>query len=348
MTTASRAGTGGHRILVDAGELEYFQQPDDTVLRAALRAGIGFPYECNSGGCGSCKFQLLDGEIEQLWEDAPGRSDRDRRAGRLLACQCRATTDVRIAVRTSSEFVPAPPPTRQRATLMSVSDVTHDIRTFRFRTDAAASFLPGQYAVLSLPGVPTSRCYSMSNLANDEGRWEFMIRRVPNGRATTVLFDCLSAGDSVGIDGPYGLAWLRPDRPRDVVCVAGGSGLAPMVSIARGAAAHGLLDTRHLHFFFGARAPRDVCGEQFLRDLPSFASRVHFHPVVSMPDLEPETTWSGETGFVHDAVSRLLGKSTASYEWYFAGPPPMTQALQERLVVEHRVPVDQVHFDRFC
>jgi toluene monooxygenase electron transfer component len=348
MTTAAAAGPVGHRIGIDGGDQEYVQQPDDTVLRAALRHGIGFPYECNSGGCGSCRFQVLEGEVEDLWPEAPGRSDRDRRTGRLLACQSRATSDLRVAVRTAGEFVPVTRPTRHTATLVSVEEVTHDIRTFRFGTDAPAEFRPGQYAVLTLPGVPTVRCYSMSNLANEDGSWEFMIRRVPDGRATTVLFDRLAVGDTVGIDGPYGLAWLRTDRPGDVVCIAGGSGLAPMVSIARAMARGGMLATRHLHFFFGARTPRDVCGEQFLRELPSLSGRIHFHPVVSLPELEPETSWAGETGFVHDAASRLLGDDPAAYEWYFAGPPPMTQALQERLVVDLRVPVDQIHFDRFC
>lgn len=336
-----------YRIAIEGDVVEYGQPEGETVLRAALRAGIGFPYECNSGGCGSCKFDLVEGEVENLWADAPGLSERDRRRNRLLACQCKATSDVRIKVRTALEYVPSIVPARKRARFLGSERVTHDIREFRFQTDGAADFHPGQYATLAIPGVTTPRSYSMSNLPNRAGEWHFQIRRVPNGVATTRLFEHLAPGDEVEIDGPYGLAGLRDDSPRDIVCAAGGSGLAPMVSIARGASARGLLRSRHLHFFYGGRTPRDICGESFLRELPEFGSRIHFHPVVSAPEQDPAATWNGETGFVHELVKRELDGRMPDCEFYFAGPPPMTQALQEMLMVGSRVPYQQIHFDRF-
>lgn len=316
------------------------------MLRAALRAGLGFPYECNSGGCGTCRFDLVEGQIDDLWPAAPGLSERDRQRHRHLACQCRAVGEVAIKVRLGDEYVPRKKPRRRAARLAGVADITHDLREFRFASDMPADFLPGQFASLKLPGVPSARAYSMSNLPNAEGDWHFQARRVPGGLGTTCLFDQLRTGDTVEIDGPYGLAWLREDSPRDIVCVAGGSGLAPMVSIARGAAAAGLLATRQLHFFYGARTTRDVCGESFLRELPQGASAIHFHPVVSSPE-SGETPWRGETGFVHQAVVRQLGGDLPKYEFYFAGPPPMTQALQEQLMVKSLVPFQQIHFDRF-
>ena len=319
----------------------------DTVLRAALRAGLGFPYECNSGGCGSCKFELLDGEVENLWPQAPGLTERDLRKGKLLACQCVAMTDLRIKVRTAPECLPVVAPKRLRATFSGLQAITHDISEFRFVSDGAANFLPGQYAMLAIPGVGTPRAYSMSNLANAQGEWHFQIRRVAKGVATEQMFDHLQVGDCVEIDGPYGLAYLRPEVPRDIVCVAGGSGLAPMISIARGAAQAGLLDTRQLHFFYGGRTPQDICGESFLRELTDFGERIHFHPVVSLPDDDAGAAWSGETGYVHELVRRTFGDAMAGHEFYFAGPPPMTQGLQEMLMVEFRVPFGQVHFDRF-
>jgi toluene monooxygenase electron transfer component len=165
--------------------------------------------------------------------------------------------------------------------------------------------------------------------------------------ATEKLFHHLRAGDEIEIDGPYGLAWLREDSSRDIVCVSGGSGLAPMVSIVRGASAAGLLETRHLHFFYGGRTPRDICGEAFLRELPEFGTRIHFYPVVSLPDQDPGAPWDGETGFVHELVRRKLDSHMTDFEFYFAGPPPMTQALQEMLMVGYHVPFEQIHFDRF-
>ena len=332
-------------ILNEKDGSSFEQREGDTLLRAALRAGVGLSYECNSGGCGGCKFELLQGEVETLWADAPGLNERDRRRGRHLACQCRAKGPLSIKASTAKEYVPKVIPQRQKAQLVGISDITHDLREFRFRGTSGASFLPGQFAMLDLAGLDASRAYSLSNTANDDGEWHFQVRRVPHGKGTHVLFDKLACGDEIGLDGPYGVAWLRTESPRDIVCVAGGSGLAPMVSIARGAAEAGMLKDRKLYFFYGARTPRDVCGREMLAQLEGFGDRIVYLPVVSLPGDDGE--WQGETGFVHDLVARALPGSLAGFEFYFAGPPPMTQALQEMLMVGHRVPFEQIHFDRF-
>ena len=129
------------KIMTEPAHSDFEQLGSDTILRAALRAGLGFPYECNSGGCGSCKFELLDGEVENLWPQAPGLSERDLRKGKLLACQCVAMSDLRIKVRTAPECVPVIAPKRQRATFTGSYAITHDIREFHFLGEAAADFL---------------------------------------------------------------------------------------------------------------------------------------------------------------------------------------------------------------
>ncbi|SAL32121.1 CDP-6-deoxy-delta-3,4-glucoseen reductase [Caballeronia udeis] len=336
-----------HKISVHGEDRVFLQSGNDTILRAALRSGIGFPYECNSGGCGSCKFELVTGDVESIWPEAPGLTERDRRKGRLLACQCRAKSALGIKIRTDPAYEPIQPPKRRSARFVESHDVTHDIREFRFVTEDKAAFLAGQYAMLSIPGVTEPRAYSMSNIGNELGEWQFQIRRVPHGRATERLFHHLHAGDEVEIDGGYGVAFLRTEVKRDIVCVAGGSGLAPMVSIARAASQLGMLDTRRLHFFYGGRTPADICGTSFLSELKGYDEQIHFYPVVSLPNEIPGSQWSGETGYVHDAVQRVFEESLREFEFYFAGPPPMTQTLQEMLMVGYKVPFDQIHFDRF-
>lgn len=317
---------------------------EDTVLRAALRAGYGMAYECNAGGCGACAFDPLAGEFETLWDAAPGLSPRDLRKGRKLGCQTRARGDVTISCASGAEYVPPIAPRRRHLRLAGTRQVTHDMREFRFVGEGAANFLPGQYMLLDLPGVAGSRAYSFSNIANAAGEWHFIIRRVAGGAATAVLFDGLNEGDEIAADGPYGTAYLRADSPRDIVCVAGGSGFAPVLSILRGAAAQGMLaDGRKAHFLFGARHERDICGREELADLPAFTAAGQFTPVVS----EPEGPWPGASGFVHTRIAASLPRPLADYEYYFAGPPPMTQAVQELLMIEHKVPFGQIHFDRF-
>ena len=330
-----------HKILLEGSD--YLQDSGDTVLQGALRAGIGFPYECSSGGCGSCKFELLEGEVENLWPEAAGLSERDRRKHKLLACQCRPKTELKIKLNTSSEYQLPVLPKRRRVTLVETLEITHDIREFHFNSAEPADFEAGQYALLHIPGVSAPRAYSMCNIGNTGGAWHFQIRQVPGGKATENLFHQLTTGDQIELDGPYGMAYLRKNAARDIVCVAGGSGLAPMISIARGASQAGLLKTHKLHFFYGARSSRDVCGEEILRALPEMGGNLHFYSVVSQADAE----WKGETGFVHDLVSRVLGTALPLHECYFAGPPLMTQALQEMLMLQYQVPFAQVHFDRY-
>lgn len=335
-----------HTISLAGQDAAYACTPGDTLLRAALRQGLGVSYECNAGACGSCKIDLVEGELIDLFPEATGLRPRERERGRRLACQSVPAGDCTIKARLGDEYVPRHRPERGAAVLAAVRDITHDIREFSLRTEAPARFRPGQYAMLALPGIASPRAYSMSNLANDDGLWEFMIRRVPQGAFSNALFS-LAPGAALELDGPYGLAFLREDSPRDIVCIAGGSGLAPMVSILDGAACDPEARQRGAWLFYGGRGPGDVpVVEQVLRR-HGVDKGLQWHPVVSVPELAQASGWTGETGFVHELLPRKLPRPLAEYEFYLAGPPPMIEAAARLLVAEHKVPQPQLHFDRF-
>lgn len=336
-----------HRITLSGTESVITCANEDVLLRAGLRAGLGFSYECNVGACGMCKFELLEGEVEVLRHDTPGLSERDRKKGRMLACQCRPKTDCTIKIRQEAQCVPQTLPTRQAAHLLETEDVTHDIREFRFQAAGPAAFQAGQYAMLTVPGLGQERAYSLSNLPNDDGLWCFQIRRVPGGAGTSVLFDRLKPGDTVMLDGAYGQAYLREGTGRDVVCIAGGSGLAPMLSIARGWSAASKSPLDRLDFFYGGREPRDICGESLLRALPEFGDRLQFHAAVSTPGAAQAEQWTGHVGYVHEVMSAVLGEALREREFYLAGPPPMVQSTLEMLQARYEVPPERIHFDRF-
>lgn len=329
-------------IRIDGTEIEFECPADDVVLRAALRRGLGFPYECNVGSCGNCRFELLDGEVRHEWDHAPAWSERDRSRNRYLGCQSRALSDCRIKVRLDDSCVARHRPARRRAQLTEIVPVTHDIAEFAFRPDRPAAFLPGQYALFELPDVEGWRAYSMCNLPSD-GEWRFHIKRMPGGAGTACLFDGLAVGDEITVDGPFGLAWLREHSPRDIICVAGGSGLSPMISIARGAAAAGLLRERTLHFVYGGRAPRDICGRDMLSRLAGWEERIRYYAAISE---DGHADWPGPVGLVHEYVRDLFGERLAEHEIYFAGPPAMAAAMQKSLF-DAGVPGEQVHFDQF-
>jgi toluene monooxygenase electron transfer component len=334
-----------HAVRIAQGP-EYTCAEDDTLLRAGLRAGLGMPYECNAGSCGTCKVELVEGQVSSLRPDAPGLSERDRAKNRVLACQARAASDCAIKVRLRPENVPHHRPARFTATLEGFRDLTHDMREFRFKAKDSPGFLPGQYALFYLPGLDAPRSYSMSNIDAGGGEWHFIVRRVAGGVGTVTLFDKVAVGDAITLDGPYGLAYLRADSPRDLVLIGGGSGLAPVLSLARGAVAEPKLAGRNIHVFYGARTARDLCGRAELEALPGYASRITFTPVLSHHGEDSVETWDGAKGFVHEIARDFVGERWNDYEYYFAGPPPMAQAVQQMLI-EKRVPYPQVHFDSF-
>jgi toluene monooxygenase electron transfer component len=334
-----------HSIDIDGANTPFSCAEDDTVLRAGLRAGVGFPYECNVGSCGNCKFELLDGEVDNLWSEAPGLSDKDRQKNRWLGCQSRAKTDLRIKLRTSEHYRAIHTPTVTSATLARHTALTHDISEFEFDCDTPLAFSSGQYALIQLPGVRGPRAYSMSQSGSNSLRVEFQVRRVPQGIGSEVLFG-LKTGERVHIDGPYGMAYLREDAERDILLVGGGSGLAPMLSLARGALSSATLQTRQIHFLYGARQVRDLCGQDLLAQSPEWAKRGHYTAVLSNHP-EGEALPEGcQTGFVHEALQALHGQALSEFEIYFAGPPLMAQAMI-KLLVAHKVPMNQVHFDQF-
>ncbi|MCE1236308.1 MAG: FAD-binding oxidoreductase [Hyphomicrobiales bacterium] len=329
-----------HRIRLEGGGVFDVSAEEDTLLRGALRAGVGFPHDCNVGGCGNCRFDLVDGEMETLWPEAPGLSDRDRRRGKRLACQSRPLGDCTIRVRPADEYRPVAPPRRMTGVLRRRAALTADIAEFVFETAEPARFVAGQYALLRPPGVEGVRAYSMSNLANDAGEWRFVVRRTPQGRGSAAMFEDVRIGDTLAIDGPYGHAHFREGAPRDVVLIAGGSGIGPIVSIAR--AAIRATPSRRVLVFEGARTRADLCFPTLMgEDL----RRVGYTAALSAEAAGSD--WSGARGFVHEAVERALGDRWETSEFYFAGPPPMIEALIDLLVMRRTVPTDRLHYDRF-
>lgn len=345
MSNDGRQPVTEHRIRLGDEDPGFICEPDDVLLRAALRSGVNLPYECGSGGCGSCSVQILDGEVEELWPEAPGLSARQRSRGFRLACQLRPRSDCMLKVRRVSAEPVISRPLRQPARLVERTELTADLTEFTFRAAGPADFLAGQFALLRLPGVVGDRAYSMSNLPNAEGLWSFIVKRVPGGQGSAVLFDALGQNHEVQLDGPYGQSYLRVKSPRDVVCIAGGSGLSPVLSILS-AAAKIKDDPRRLFLFYGGRRPSDLCVPAALDRDPVLRQRVKC--VTAVSDLASSDIWTGERGFIHEVARRHLeakGHPEAN-DYYFCGPPAMTDAVQ-RTLMELNVPLTQAYYDRF-
>ncbi|SFM27007.1 2Fe-2S iron-sulfur cluster-binding protein [Marinobacter zhejiangensis] len=327
-------------VKVHTGE-EFECGDNETIARAALRSGLGFPYECNSGSCGTCKFTTLDGEFENLYPEAPAITERDTRKNRLLGCQCTPIGDVEIKVMLSDEYIPKYSPSEQAANLISINPITHDISAFSFKVEKTKEFIPGQYSILTIPGLG-KRAYSMSNLPKD-GVLEFMIKNMKNGGVSDYLFSerALSHGDAIALDGPYGIAHYRYNE-RDKICIAGGSGLAPMLSIAREHISSN--QESRLHFLFGGKTDADLLPlDEFRNLVGDRKGLIEYYPVASVYSESSYTI----TGFLHDVLLSLFKENLGSYDIYCAGPPVMTASLEKSLF-ESGFPQEQLIFDRYC
>ena len=314
---------------------------DETLLSAGLRAGFGIPYECCSGICGTCRFEIAAGEMRSQWPAAPGLSSRDRRLHRQLACQSRPLTDCVIRLRLDAKYVPAIRPRRMSGVLRSIEPVTSDISRVTVAAAGGADFQAGQFVLFRHPEVASPRAYSMSNTPNVEGLWEFYIKQNPGGEFTEALFNRTAAGASLELEGPYGLAFLR-DSARPVLCIAGGSGISPMLSIARVLARDH--STRPVHFYIGGRAPGDV--SRLLPVAEAACGALAFQVGVAISDLESVAPWNGEVGPIHALVERDLAPRLKDFDVYLAGPPPMVQACLAMLS-RCEVAPDRVHYDAY-
>jgi toluene monooxygenase electron transfer component len=196
---------------------------------------------------------------------------------------------------------------------------------------------------VDLPGVSASRAYSMANLPNEAGEWHFIVRKVPDGAGTRHLFEA-DVGDVVSLDAPYGHAVLRDTSERNVCCIAGGSGLAPMLSIARAFDVSPEYRPAHLHFLFGGRTAADICGVPQLQQLAAFGERIFFHSAVSASESAP----AGEIPqkFIHELLVDELHEKLNAFDFYCAGPPKMIEAVTAALR-ERDVSADRIRYDRF-
>lgn len=324
-------------ITIDATGEKFTCEDDDTILRAALRAGIGMPYSCNVGSCGNCKIEVREGSVEHLRKDPPAWTERDKKREKWLGCQSLPHGPCTIKFRADPSYIPTNKPYIRSAEIISIAPVTHDILEFKLKFVGDTGFLPGQYALLSIEGVDGARAYSMCNLSSED-TWNFQIKKVPGGAATEQLFS-MKPGDTVQLDGPYSTAHLRTDIARDIILIAGGSGLSPMVSIARGANASEMLKDRKLHFYYGCRDEVDVIDPLILGQ--ELANRVSFNIILS-----ENTSSNYRDGFLHDAVKEDFGEKLKDYEIYFAGPAVMSAAIQ-KMAYDLGVPMTQLHFDEF-
>ena len=317
-----------------------------TVLDALLSHGIGFAYSCQAGNCGTCRCELVSGDILELEYSEHALSAEDRSRGIVLACRSQMWSDVVVRRLDAEEFV-VHPSRVMRCRVAECSHRTHDILRLRLEIVAGGpfDFSAGQYAQLEFPMAPgVVRDYSMANRPSEE-LLEFHIRIMPKaGSVSSRVAAALKPGDMVKLSGPMGTSYLRAQHAGSMLCVAGGSGLAPIRSIIE-TALHGGFD-QPVHLYFGVRAERDVYFEQELAELQRRFPSFRAHIVLSEPRAQAaETLLPRRRGLVTEAVAADFPALTG-FKAYFAGPPPMVDAASA-LVRQRGIGARDIHADAF-
>jgi ferredoxin-NAD(P)+ reductase (naphthalene dioxygenase ferredoxin-specific) len=313
------------RLNVDSGS---------NLLDVLIANQLPISYSCMSGRCGTCRCRVLSGQVRNSGPEA-GRPPADK-DDYVLACQSVLTDNCSIELPEVGEVV-VHTARIVKGTVTAIEEATHDIRRIRVKLAKPISFTAGQYATLQFTPEHI-RPYSMASLCDDT-EMEFQIRRVPDGRVTAYVFEELKVGAALRVSGPLGGAYLRQKHTGPMLCVGGGTGLAPVLSIVRGALAAGMQNP--IHLYFGVRSAQDVYDTERLQALAAAHPNVIVHIVVATG-----AAGAGQrSGLVTDAIEKDL-KTLTGWRAYLCGAPVMVDALN-LLVTRMGLGPNHIHADAF-
>lgn len=300
---------------------------------------IFIPSACGGKAtCGYCKVEVLSGAGHILPTEEVFIGPKERTKGMRLACQVKVRNDIEVLI--SPDLLNA---REYKVTVLDIKDLTHDIKQVVLKLDKPSSikFKAGQYVQFKIPETDEFRAYSIASVPSQDDRLELLVRFVPSGLCSTYIHEVLDINDKIVITGPFGDFYLRDELVRDIICIGGGCGMAPIRSI--------LLDLAEKNmpckvmYFFGARSKKDLFFTEFLSGLQNKYPNFKYIPVLSEP--KPQDNWEGETGFVTQAVEKYVLEGPGA-EAYLCGPPPMIDA-SVKVLTKKGIKEIHIYYDKF-
>jgi propane monooxygenase reductase subunit len=336
--------TEEHTITLLPFEKQFVCGEDETILAAALRQGVNLRYGCKHGGCGTCKALIVEGEVDQPEASTFALMDFEREQGMALLCSAYPLGDIVIELSDyeESELEGGAPIGKFLAEVGVLKYLTHDIVGLELGLiePARISFKAGQYVDVLVPGTSETRSYSMANPPSRDGGVELMVKLMSGGLFSEYLRGQLKAGDRLTVEGPYGSFHLR-DSERPALFIAGGSGMAPMLSLLRDMAEK--RDCRPVTFFYGARAKRDLFHLDELFSFEKLLPCFRFVPALSEP--ATEDAWNGAGGLITEVVAHEV-PDARGMEAYLCGPSAMIDAAIA-VLIRLGVSEHDIHYDKF-
>lgn len=300
-----------------------------TILDAALRAGIYLPHACGQGYCGACKVKVADGEIDHGRASSFALMDYEREEGLALACCAMLEGDSAIEVEIDVDPDARRIPVKDFAgTVTRIETLTPTIRGIWVKLDGAPlDFQAGQYVNINLPNGLGVRAFSLANAPGCD-ELEFNIRLVPGGAGTAYLHKALQVGDDFTLSGPYGGFFIRKSANKPSLFIAGGSGLSSPRSMIHDLLAQGSgLPITLIH---GARNRAELYYQAEFLDLSEKHPEFTYVPVLS--DEPRDSAWQGRRGFAHEALKDHFANDFRGWKAYLCGPPPMIEASVSTLM----------------
>ena len=317
-----------------------------TLLEAALANDIAFPHSCTVGTCASCKCRLVSGSVRAVSDFGYTLSKEELEAGYILACQAVPTSDIVVDVECGDADLLQPE--RYVGRISSQTSLTPDIRAISIELDRPMRYVAGQYAAVRV-GTMAPRNYSFATPAGRNGRrcLTFFIRKTPSGAFTEPLFAGTFDGMEVALEGPHGTFYLRSGSGH-MICIAGGSGLAPILCLLQDARKRNI--KRPCTLLFGARAMQDLYALAEIDEL----ARDWLAPFTFLPVLSDEPSaeaWRGERGLVTTALERILpglsSEEITQAQAYLCGPPAMIDRAIA-LLTQSGIRIPSIHYDKFA
>lgn len=307
--------TTGDQIEVEEGQ---------TMLDACLRAGVWLPHACCHGMCGTCKIDVVDGEVDHGEASGFALMDFERDEGKALACCATLESDVSIEAEIEEDPDAETIPVEDfNAVVDRIDDLTPTIKGVHLRLDRPIRFQPGQYINLTIAGKQgTSRAFSIASDMSDPMALELNIRLVPGGEGTSWIHNELKPGDSVHFTGPYGRFFVRHSARMPTLLLAGGSGLSSPRSMLLDLIAR--KEDQPITIVYGARNRGELYYHEELAALAEQHPNVNY--VAALSDEPAGSDWDGYRGFVHEAAEDHFQKDFRGHKAYICGPPVMIEA----------------------
>ena len=332
-------------ITVQPSGRAFTANPEEAVLAAAIRQGVGLPYGCKDGACGSCKCKKLEGEVVHGEHQSKALSAEEAAQGFILTCCAVPQSDLVLESRQVTDES-AFPIKKMPVRVAALEKKSADVVQLRLQLPATETFRyhAGQYIEFILRDG-ARRAYSMANAPHTQTEApgvELHIRHMPGGKFTDHVFGAMKEKDILRVEGPFGSFYLREDSDKPIVLLASGTGFAPIKALIEQLQFKG--STRAVTLYWGGRRPQDLYLHDWVLARAAEMPQLRYVPVVS--DALPEDGWSGRTGFVHQAVLDDFA-DLSGHQVYACGAPIVVESARVAYSAQRGLPAEEFYADAF-